>query len=211
MNNLTTFYLVRHGQTDWNKNKKIQGQLDIPLNPTGEGQARDIAGKFKDINFDLAFSSDLLRAKQTTEIILLERKLAIQTTKLLRERDFGKLEGQPSAALLTYSKLLTNLNDEERKHHRMAEGIENDKEVIARVITFLRETAVTHPGKTILVTTHGGILRMLLIHLGSVTYNDFELLQMTNGGFLKLTSDGVDFFIKDIFGLEKRPEGSEEL
>src|SRR5262245_33677433 len=116
-NILTTFVIVRHGETDWNKKKLIQGQTNISLNETGEKQAKKIATKFKEINFDLAFSSDLLRAKRTTEIIALEKHLAVETTKALRERTFGKLEGQSSQLLFDYLKTLKEKSDEERRKY----------------------------------------------------------------------------------------------
>ena len=201
MNNMTTFYIVRHGQTDWNVERKIQGQLDIPLNLAGEQEAKAVAKKFNGIKFDLAFSSDLLRAKRTTEIIALEHKLAIQTTKLLRERHFGTLEGQPSAAFFTELKLLEKLSHEERLKHKMNADYESDEEFTARVITFLRETAIAAPGKKILVGTHGGTLRMLLMHLGKFSYNDNDSNHINNGGYIILESDGVDFVLKEITGV----------
>lgn len=198
---MTTFYLIRHGQTDWNVQKRIQGQLDIPLNTIGEKEARELAEKLRDIKFDLAFSSDLLRAKRTAEIIALEHQLAVQTTKLLRERHFGTLEGQPSAAFFTELKLLEKLSFEERMKHKLNKEYESDEEFIARVITFLRETAIAAPGKHILVGTHGGTLRMLLMHLGRFSYNDNDNNHIKNGGCLVLESDGVDFFIKKLTGV----------
>ena len=210
-NNLTTFYLVRHGQTDWNKNKILQGQTDMPLNQKGEEQAKTLAEFLKNVNFDLAFSSDLLRAKRTAEIVVLEKKLHIETTKALRERDFGHLEGGPVEALLAHIALLKNLSAQARKNHRLTEDVESDEEVIIRLITFLRETAVTHPGKTILVASHGGILRMLLIHTGYFTYEDLDKITLVNGAYVTFQSDGVDFFINTVTGVIPRDKLPESL
>lgn len=202
--NMTTFYLVRHGETDWNKRRVIQGQMDIPLNATGEQQAKDAAQKLKHIKFDLAFSSDLLRAKRTTEIIALEHKLAVETTEILRERHFGELQEKPSEMLQTHFKLMQAMADEERKNHVFATGVESDAMVISRVITFLRETAIAYPGKTILVGTHGGILRMMLVHLGYYSYAEADRSRVKNTAHLILETDGVEFFVKEMVGLEKR-------
>jgi 2,3-bisphosphoglycerate-dependent phosphoglycerate mutase len=198
---LTTFYIVRHGQTSWNSKKLLQGQTDIPLNAAGEQQAKNLAWILHDVNFDLAFSSDLLRAKKTAEIIVLEKKLYVQTTKLLRERTFGELEGQPTELLLAYFNLLKALTHAERAKRKIDEGIESDEEVTTRLLTFLRETAVTHPGKTILVATHGGVLRMILLHTGYLTYEQSDATTVTNMSYVKLETDGTNFFIKEVSGL----------
>lgn len=203
-NPLTAFYLVRHGQTDWNSKHLLQGDSDIPLNAKGEEQARELALLLKNVNFDLAFSSDLLRTKRTAEIVVLEKNLFVETTKLLRERDFGKFEGQPVATLIAYLKLLHGLNREERAKHRLAENIENDEEVTTRLITFLRETALTHPGKNILAVTHSGILRMVLLHTGYHTYEQSDAVYLANGSYIKLESDGIDIFIKEVSGIFPR-------
>ena len=202
-NKLTTFYIVRHGETDWNKKKLVQGQTDIPLNENGEAQAKEVVKKFTDIKFDLAFSSDLLRAKRTTEIIALEHKLTVETTKLLRERDFGKYEGKPSEVLRSYYAGLKKLTHQERFINRLENDVENDEELATRILTFLRETAIIQPGKIILIGTHGGVLRMLLVHLGYFTYQELEEQHPKNGAHVILESDGVDFFIKEVTGVEK--------
>ena len=84
VNNLTTFYIVRHGQTEWNVLHRIQGQLDSSLTEQGKQEAKETAKKLKDVHFDVIYSSDLLRSKHTAEIIALEKKLEIMTTKALR-------------------------------------------------------------------------------------------------------------------------------
>jgi len=202
--NLTTFYLVRHGETDWNKKRIIQGQTDTPLNENGEKQAKDLAERFKPLTFDFIFSSDLLRAKRTAEIIALERQLAVQATEKLRERKFGQLEGQPSDMLITHERLMRSLSVEEKKKLRIAPNAESDDEFGWRILTFLRETALTYPGKNILAATHSGVLRMLILHLGFMSYDEFDTMRFINGGYLEIQTDGIDFFIKSMHGLVPR-------
>lgn len=200
---LTTFYLVRHGETDWNSQNKIHGQKDIPLNNKGERQADDLAKELKKVAFDLAFSSDLLRAKRTAEIIALEHKLQVQTTRLLRERYFAELEGEHPKLLRTYDEMLDKLSEKSRLQYRITDKSENDDEFISRLLVFLRETAITHPGKKILVATHGGVIRILLIHLGEFTYQSIRNYRIANTGYIVLNSDGVDFFVKEKHGIEQ--------
>lgn len=208
---LTTFYLVRHGQTDWNKQRRLQGQNDIPLNETGEAQAKELAEILHNVAFDLAFSSDLLRAKRTAEIVVLEKNLHVAVTKLLRERAFGELEGGSVNALLAHIALLKKLTTQERRTHRLAANVESDEEITIRLITFLRETAVSHPGKTILVATHGGILRALLIHTGYYSYEELDKITLVNGAYIQFQSDGVDFFINKVTGAKERGDLPESL
>src|SRR3990167_4625255 len=89
-----TIYVVRHGESEWNVKGLIQGQSDSPLTQSGERQAFLLAKELKNIKFGAVFSSDLVRAKRTADMIALERSLAIQTSKALIERNFGKLEGK---------------------------------------------------------------------------------------------------------------------
>jgi broad specificity phosphatase PhoE len=210
-NNLTTFYLIRHGETDWNKTGKTQGQTDTQLNDTGIQQAKEAAELFKKVTFDFAFSSDLMRAKRTADIIALEHNLAIKTTKLLREKHFGSLTTKPYSVIMTHSKLMSALNKEEKMKYRVASDAENDEELAARVFTFLRETALAYPGKNILVGTHGGVLRIILIHLGITSYEEYEHMRMRNTGYIKLLSDGVDFFVKETNGFEARQKATSDL
>lgn len=210
-NSMTTFYIVRHGETDWNKTGITQGHTDTLLNDLGEEQAKQAAEEFKSFTFDLAFSSDLLRAKRTTEIIALEHTLTVTATKLLRERNFGSLTGKPYQMVMEHNKLMLSLNEVEKKKFRITNDAENEEEIASRIFTFLRETALAYPGKKILVGTHAGIMRIILIHLGYKTYEEYENMRMKNGGYITLTSDGVEFFVEETNGFEQRQIGSSDL
>lgn len=198
-----TLYIVRHGQTDWNTQHLTQGETDIPLNNEGIKQAKVLGKDLKDIKFDAVFSSDLTRAKKTAEIIALEKKLAITTTRLLRERRHGKLEGTPWEELAKFHKIWDGLNKQERLTFRPYDGYETDEEAIARFITFLREVSVVYLGKVILVVSHGGIMRAFLNHLSEKTYFAGSI---SNSAYIKLESDGVDFFIKELKGIKNPNE-----
>ncbi len=195
--NLCTIYLVRHGQTEWNVKGLVQGHTDSALTLEGQKQASGLAKELKHIEFDVIFSSDLLRAKRTAEIVALEHKLAVETTKALRERNYGTLEGKPSEEL----KILNDLREKADKSAYKSLGIESDDEMISRLITFLREIAVAYLGKTVLVISHGGMMRNLLVHLGAGTHADLPAKSVANTAYIKLTSDGVDFFIKETKGI----------
>jgi len=196
-----TFYIVRHGQTEWNVNGIIQGRHDSPLTEEGLKQIEEVAQEFKDLQFAAAFSSDLLRAKRTAEIIALEHNLAVVTTKKIRERDFGIYDGKPSNSAPAFEKLVKSLKEEEIALHKPWEGYESDEEVSSRFITFLRETAVAFPGKNVLVATHSGSMRVLLIHLGFATNKTLPPGTIDNTAYFTLLSDGVDFYIEETKGI----------
>lgn len=197
-NNYCTLYLVRHGQTDWNVQRITQGETDIPLNEEGIKQAETMASNLKQIKFDVVFSSDLIRAKRTAEIIAFEKKLAVETTKLLRERRYGKFNGKPWLLMKKYYDEWENLSKKERAQYKPYDGYETDEEAVGRLITFLRETSVAYAGKTVLVVAHGGLMRAFLNHISEETYHSGAV---SNLAYIKLESDGVDFFIKEKYGI----------
>ena len=86
-------YFIRHGETIWNKENKIQGQSDIPLNEYGRELAYITADALKDIPFDIVYSSPLIRAKETADILVKNRNLEIHTDHRLVEMSFGEGEG----------------------------------------------------------------------------------------------------------------------
>ena len=200
MNKMTTFYLIRHGETEWNVKDLLQGTSDSPLTQKGINDAKKVAKNLSKIKFDLVFSSDLMRAKRTADIIALEHNLTVETNKLLRERYFGHLEGKSNDEFREWAKAFKDLTDKERFATKISEDIESDEEIATRLIQFIREIAIGNPEKIILAVSHGGILKSLLIHLGFGTYKQIRMIG--NGGYVKLESDGTDFFIKEVKGLE---------
>lgn len=206
MNNLATFYIVRHGNTLWNKQNLIQGHSDSPLTEEGISQAKELAKELKKIKFDLIFSSDLLRAKRTAEIIALENKLAIQTNKLLRERYYGQFEGKPRKEFDKWDEIMDKLTIEEQYRFKSADDVESDEEMMTRFLSLLRETAIANPRKRILIVTHGGVMRALLIKLGYGTYFSLRHGAVKNGAYIVIDSDGTDFFIREASGIEKKNE-----
>ncbi len=201
----TVIYLVRHGETEWNLKNLIQGQADSPLTKLGIKQAEEVAKDLKKVKFDYVYASDSLRAKRTANIIAAEHKLHVETSKLLRERYFGKLEGQPSKALDMFREMYKKMTDDEIFKYRATPDSETDEEITTRLITFLRELAISHPGKNVLVVSHGAIMRAFLVKLGYATYE--SLGWIGNGAFVKLETDGTDFVIKTVKGVDDKWQG----
>ena len=202
----STVYLVRHGETDWNLKRIIQGQSDSPLTPLGEKQARELSSELRTVSLDAVFSSDLGRAERTARIIAQAHGLPVQTTPLLRERRFGRYEGQPAAALPRSSDLFAGLSTEERVRFKSSPDVESDEEIVCRLRRFLRQTAPLYAGGTILAVTHGGLMRAFLICIGFGTYENFGHTPIGNAAYVKLLTDGEKLCLAETRGVTQPGE-----
>ncbi len=199
MNNLTTLYIVRHGQSQANLDRVVGGHYDTPLTKTGEDEARNIADELKNVKFDKIFSSDLIRAKKTAEIIALEKKLAVETTEILREQHYGKREGTSQKELFKLFDSWLNLDHQDRLKKKVDEYAESDEETISRFITFLREVSIAYKGQLLLIVCHAGLMHSFLIHLGIASYKTMKYME--NTALIKVESDGIEFKILDMKGV----------
>ncbi len=205
---LTTIYIVRHGEAEHNvlikAKKEFDPQLELLANLTSLGisQAKILSKKFKNVKFDAVFSSDMARAKQTAEIIALEKKIAIQTTNAIREMNSGKNAGKRHLLMEKIREGLLNLSEEAKMQYRYADE-ETAEEAAIRLITFIREVAVAYKHKTVLIVCHGGIMRKFLVKIGFATYDQLPGHSIENTGYFILESDGVDFYIKETHGINK--------
>src|SRR5437763_959341 len=120
---LTTIYIVRHGQTGHNVADIVAGYTDSHLTEEGEKQAAKAADAFGDIKFDAVFSSDLSRAFKTAEIIALEKNIKVNTTQLIRERNFGIWENKPADEFRQKNKealeKIKTLTEEEQREYKV--------------------------------------------------------------------------------------------
>ncbi len=197
-NILCTLYIARHGETEWNVKGLVQGHTDSPLTMEGLNQANNLAKELKHIKFDAVFSSDLLRAKKTAEIVALEHELTVQTAEALRERSFGKHEGSDRRVV----EILEELSEKQIPYKSV--GIESDEQLTGRIVTYLREIAIGYPGKKVLVVTHGGVLIRILIHLGYYLPKQIRNIRVGNTSYIKVASDGVNFFVEATKRIDKR-------
>ena len=160
-------YFVRHGETDWNKERKIQGQVDIPLNEFGRHLARETAKGLRDVPFDVYFTSPLGRARETAQIILQGRDVPILEDKRILEMNFGVLEGK------CCSKEGWDVPDsfqmffDDPVHYQAPEGGEDFQAVRKRTGDFLNWLFAQeqYRDSTVLVTTHGAAMAGLLNNL----------------------------------------------
>jgi broad specificity phosphatase PhoE len=200
--NYSTIYILRHAQSLGNVNHIVQGQMDFDISREGRRQARELAANLGKIKFDKIFSSDLKRAQKTAKIIAAEHKVAVETTRLLRERAYGRLEGKPSKEVFSLlDSLYAQIDKEKIGDFKPFDDVESFNEVIERFIRFVREVAVAYKNKTVLIVTHGGVIWLFLLHLGIIKYEQREI-KIKNTAYLKLLCDGVDFLVKEIEGIE---------
>jgi broad specificity phosphatase PhoE len=149
---MTELYLVRHGETEWNAARRIQGRTDIPLNDTGREQARQAAELLARRRWQGVYTSPLGRAHETARIIAERLGLdGVTDIDALVERDYGEAEG------MGFDEIEALYPEGVR-----APGQETRDEVAARVVPALLQLAERHPGERLVIVSHGGAIRAVL-------------------------------------------------
>lgn len=167
---MTFLYLVRHGETDWNLARKIQGSTDIPLNDTGRAQAARTGQLLGRREWHAVVTSPLSRAAETAAIIARELGLpAPIVLDALSERNYGDAEG------LTGDELSVRFPAD-----APVTGRESRSDVAARAIPALLSLAEKHPGESLIVVSHGGVIRTVLNEVGPVD-SPHHVSMITNG------------------------------
>ncbi len=157
---ITRICLVRHGETAWNVEKRLQGHLDIPLNETGVAQAAAAAQGLAGIEFAAIYASDLIRARTTAEAAAQVLGLPVQLTAELRERNCGEFQA------LTQKEAAARYADDYHRYHDrdvdfVIPGGESLGGLAARITATFNRLAAAHAGQTILIVSHGGVLDII--------------------------------------------------
>jgi probable phosphoglycerate mutase len=189
---MTTYLcIVRHGETAWNAEHRVQGQLDIPLNEIGLRQAQTVAGRLKEERFDAIYSSDLVRARQTADPISNFLSIKILLEKDLRERHYGIFER------LTYAEVKVRYPEdyarfEARDPEYAFRTGESLRDFSARSIKIITAIADRHKGQSVLVVTHGGVLDKLYRFITGLPLSAQRDFGIPNAGLnrVELTSAG---------------------
>jgi probable phosphoglycerate mutase len=153
---VTTILLARHGETDWNSERRWQGHADRPLNEVGRKQARELAETLTDRAINVVYSSDLLRAHETALIVGDRLGLPVCVDAGLREVDVGDWSGR------VHSEIEGLDPDGYRRWREGGKGWaggESYEEMGERVVAAVLRLAARHPGETVLIVTHGGSIR----------------------------------------------------
>lgn len=157
-------YLVRHGETDWNKDKVMQGQTDIPLNDNGIAQAKLVGEKLKGINFDVVFCSPLIRTKQTLENLGIKCD-NIKFDERLKERNYGEFEKTKKNSF-DYNEFWEYATN---KKYKLAESA---VEFFDRVTNFIEMIKKDYNNKNILVVTHAGVTKVFKWYFDGLEDNE---------------------------------------
>lgn len=182
MENDTTIIVVRHGETVWNRELRMQGNSDSPLSELGVRQARSVARRLSAMTFSALYSSDLGRAQRTAQSIGEVTGHAIMIDARLRERGFGVLEG------LTRSELEAR-DAEDYARFRSCDpdyvipGGESARATYERVIACFEEIAARHRGETVAVVSHGLVLDALYRHAARMPLHLPRTLRLLNASF----------------------------
>ena len=164
-------YIIRHGQTDWNRARRLQGRTDIPLNEWGRLVAELTRAELKDVTFDVAFTSPLIRAKETAELILKDRNIPIVEDERIIEVNFGAYEGE---SFQLDNENLQNFFSKPEAYYPV-DGSESMESILERTRDFLSELSQNpkYQDSTILISTHGAALCGLLCNIKKWEKADF--------------------------------------
>jgi probable phosphoglycerate mutase len=162
---MTIFYLIRHGETDWNVSGRWQGHADVPLNELGRMQARRLADRLwaDGARLDAIYSSDLKRAWETAQIVGAALGCPPRPLAALREIDVGAWSGLTHAEVVARTPELFERLESGEDVARGGDG-ERFADLYHRVIDAVEQLVATHPTGRLAVVTHGGPVRALLLH-----------------------------------------------
>ena len=176
-------FLVRHGETIWNKEKRFQGQIDIPLNQQGIIQSKIISKRLAGLTFDVCYASNLSRAKETAALIAEPHHLPVQECAELREMNFGLWEG------LTLAQIKENSGEElsawwaDPMNVRPPQG-ETLSEVVERttqaVQSIVQQNQNHNQTGNILLVTHGGVIRCLVAKALEMSFKQYWRIRQDN-------------------------------
>lgn len=197
----TRLILTRHGQTDWNLQRRFQGQQDRPLTELGIEQANQLAARLQMVPIDAIYSSPLQRAHRTAEIIAAAHNMPVITDPRLSEMAWGIFEGlTKEEVLMRYPETAAMLNGTTR--NIQAPGGETRQQCGQRMQTAVNDIVTNHPNQTVLLVSHGGALSTLMrvtlgleasspiqFHFGNCTLSELLLSPNRAPALLRLNDD----------------------
>ncbi|HSA59549.1 MAG TPA: histidine phosphatase family protein [bacterium] len=169
--------LIRHGQTDWNRDRRIMGRKPVPLNKAGRAEARALAKALKGVKIDALYTSPVLRAVETAEHLRDGRKTAIRHAQEMAEIDYGRWIGKtfeeviPEKAFRVYHKT---------PRKAQAPGGERMRDVYRRTIRFIETIRRRHKAGRIAVVSHADVIKTVLVHYLGMDYDHLLKFRIDN-------------------------------
>lgn len=161
---MTRFGIIRHAPTEWNENKRIQGQQDSPLSPKGKAMAAEWGKQLRQYKWDRIFCSDLQRVQETVKLVNMTLSLPVETDAQLKEQDWGTWTGMTLGEVKAIDK--DKVKEQEQKGWNFRPpGGESRNEVLQRSLRSLADAHSSWPDDNILLVTHEGVIKCLLYHL----------------------------------------------
>lgn len=192
----TTFYLVRHGTTQWNQMLRYQGRADNPLDEAGERQGALLEKYFEDIDVDLGVTSPLQRAKKTLDYCLATQKhpVPVIVDPAVIEIDFGDADGMTKEELLEhYPEFYRMYVLSEDRGHSIPPGGESIEHVYNRMRDGILKIAREHPGEKIVVASHGTAIQTFLNYASGIPWGELKrfLLYNVSVSIVEVDPDGT--------------------
>lgn len=208
---MTTLYLVRHGESEGNaafdRGLYLENTLmGSCLTAVGIQQSKEVAQKLKKFPVKAIYSSHLCRAQMTAKIIAQEFNFPVYTREKFKERVKGKLNGKSEEEIRRHYPFIfgdpNTLSHEEMLNWKLFTDMETAQETISRFINELKALSHTHPHETIVVVTHGNVLRCFLADLEFGSFQQLGSGSVKNCAYIKISTDTKNFFIHETVGVK---------
>jgi len=181
----TEIILIRHGETEWNSQQRMQGHSNSDLSSVGQAQIQALGQWMKNVPFDLIYSSDSLRAKQTAEAITQFSGHELQFDQRLREKNLGVFEGLTSEEARERHPEVFRLFKTAGSKYVIDEG-ESTQQLQDRALEIVNEIRIKHPEERILLVTHGGFIRVVMKHSLGLSLETPTRFLIRNTGVFRL-------------------------
>jgi len=195
MNHTTTLFLTRHGQTQWNLDQRLQGQMNSPLTQEGKFQALQTQQKLLNKDINIAYSSPLLRAVETTALIIADWPVKMLTRDNLAEIHLGPWEGKTYAEINnSHPKEFADFWYHPDRYN--LPGAETYHELQKRVIKEIKDIIKENLGKNILVVSHGVAIKVILAYVLNKCLGDIAQIDvMENGDYIRLEQKNDEIIV----------------
>jgi phosphoserine phosphatase len=178
--------LIRHGQTEWNRERKVMGSLPIPLNEHGRQQAETMRGLLQNTELTAFYTSPIQRAVETAHIIRGERDCEVVEASAVGEIDYGEWVGKSFEELIDHEQFKVYFTNPAQSQPPEGETLKDAK---ARAVSFVDQLRKKHETGRVVVVTHADVIKILVVHYLGLGLNDIHRLRIDNGSMSLLMFD----------------------